>query len=643
MKLKLQLILLLALSFSLNAQTPRMVLVEEFTQASCGPCAQQNPAFDALLEMHEDKAVVLKYQTSWPGFDPMNLQNPDDVATRVSYYGVSGVPNAVMDGNQFQGAPSGVTLGGITSRQDFMSPVSMALDHTLSDDLKKMTITLDVTNTLASELSNSNLRLRVAVIEKDIAFPSAPGSNGEDHFNSVMRTMIGGAAGLAIDNPMAAGETVPFSWEVDIPSYIYTYAEIGVVAFIQNDGTKEVLQSAISYPKALVGEYVDGALTNSFSYSDNFCNPTVSASAVLTNNGTKNITKAEVGMVINGNIGQVVMFEGDLAPGQSETLNFDDVDLATGFSTFYTGIASLNDGETDVSTFDQLGVQDSKSVFGSYAEMNGTFEGLPFNDEGDFIVASPHGLSFVNVEAASFGTGFGPVGGYAESNNSLIIDYWTWDPSVIPDPGYMYFGEIDMSGYTNSQITFDKAGMLYTASDPDRLDLEVSTDCGDTWTAVWGKQGSELSTNGTKQDGRFIPQLESEWSSEAVDMSAYDGMSNVSIRFKATSGYGNSLYIDNIVLSSVSSTEDVYTGSYELSPNPAVDYINFSIDSESNLDYNLNIMTIDGRLAKRVVNNGTLSTGTNNVTIDVSDLNSGMYLLQFVSEEGSFIEKINKI
>ncbi|MBI9034293.1 MAG: hypothetical protein JEZ03_07470, partial [Bacteroidales bacterium] len=31
------------------SQSQRLVLVEEFTQASCGPCAGQNPAFTALM------------------------------------------------------------------------------------------------------------------------------------------------------------------------------------------------------------------------------------------------------------------------------------------------------------------------------------------------------------------------------------------------------------------------------------------------------------------------------------------------------------------------------------------------------------------------------------------------------------------
>src|SRR3954467_14352034 len=79
-------------------QSQRLVLAEEFTQASCPPCASQNPAFNALLTANASKVTSIKYQTSWPGTDPMNAQNPNEVATRVALYNVSGVPDSPMDG-----------------------------------------------------------------------------------------------------------------------------------------------------------------------------------------------------------------------------------------------------------------------------------------------------------------------------------------------------------------------------------------------------------------------------------------------------------------------------------------------------------------------------------------------------------------
>ncbi|HFC00506.1 MAG TPA: hypothetical protein ENJ53_06845, partial [Phaeodactylibacter sp.] len=79
-------------------QAQRKAFVEEFTNASCGPCASQNPDFNALIANNLDKVVVLKYQTDFPGYDPMNEQNPSEVDTRQAYYSVNGVPTAIIDG-----------------------------------------------------------------------------------------------------------------------------------------------------------------------------------------------------------------------------------------------------------------------------------------------------------------------------------------------------------------------------------------------------------------------------------------------------------------------------------------------------------------------------------------------------------------
>ncbi|HNQ83124.1 MAG TPA: hypothetical protein PKM34_05735 [Bacteroidales bacterium] len=59
------------LVFSVHSQSQRMVLIEEATNASCGPCASQNPAFDNLLNQNRDILTAIKYHWYFPGYDPM--------------------------------------------------------------------------------------------------------------------------------------------------------------------------------------------------------------------------------------------------------------------------------------------------------------------------------------------------------------------------------------------------------------------------------------------------------------------------------------------------------------------------------------------------------------------------------------------
>ena len=126
MKKIFTLICLSAMGTFAFAQTQRTVLLEHFTQASCGPCATYNPAIEALINANPGKIIALKHQTSWPGVDPMNAQNPTQVATRVSYYSVTGVPNSVIDGNYYNGHPASVNQAMVDGAYAVPAPFSLS-------------------------------------------------------------------------------------------------------------------------------------------------------------------------------------------------------------------------------------------------------------------------------------------------------------------------------------------------------------------------------------------------------------------------------------------------------------------------------------------------------------------------------------
>lgn len=228
----------------LFAQTQRLVFVEEFTQASCGPCASANPAFNTLLNANTTKATSLKYQVSWPGSDPMNAQNPTDAANRVTYYGVSGVPDARLSGTVTSGAPSNVTQAKIDAEYAIPSAYSIKLDHWFNAANDSIYINCEITCT--QNVTFVNPRIRVSLIEKTITFSTAPGSNGEKVFYNVMRKMYPTANGIALPGTMTNGQKKVFSFKEKLPSYIYSKPQLGVVAWIQDDATKNVKQSAIS-------------------------------------------------------------------------------------------------------------------------------------------------------------------------------------------------------------------------------------------------------------------------------------------------------------------------------------------------------------------------------------------------------------
>ena len=109
--------LLVLFAFRTNAQTERILLFECFTNTSCGPCAQQNPAMDDLISNNADRIAAIKYHMSWPGNnDPMYVHNTADNNARRGVYNINSVPLTVVDGiryNAVTSVPSGINQNAI--------------------------------------------------------------------------------------------------------------------------------------------------------------------------------------------------------------------------------------------------------------------------------------------------------------------------------------------------------------------------------------------------------------------------------------------------------------------------------------------------------------------------------------------------
>jgi hypothetical protein len=235
------LVAVLTATLSYGQLAPRLVLLEHFTQASCGPCATYNPAVEVLMSNNEGTIIDVKYQTSWPGYDPMYNQNPTDPNTRVSYYSVNGVPNSVLDGNTYNGHPSGWNQSNINLRAADSSAFLMTIEHTMTTT---DSVFIDVTIEAVADISGTFV-LQTLITEKLIEFDDAPGTNGETEFRNVTRAMLPSATGVALENDWTIGmdTTISLAWSIE--KFIYDRGRIQAVAFVQNNATKRVEQAAI--------------------------------------------------------------------------------------------------------------------------------------------------------------------------------------------------------------------------------------------------------------------------------------------------------------------------------------------------------------------------------------------------------------
>ncbi|MBN1423599.1 Omp28-related outer membrane protein [Candidatus Fermentibacteria bacterium] len=229
------------------ASPRRIVLLEEATNASCAPCAQNNPKLQEFFSTHFGGVVSVRYHAWWPGAnDPMYLENTVDNRDRIGYYGISGVPNYVMDGTNYgvPGDPDAM-VSQMWERLNVPPPVKIVVERIAGRDSLLCNVTV-----IGDEAIAGNLFLRTAVIERLIVYPTPPGNNGETEFADVMRKMLPDATGIPVAS-IAAGDTLRFSLGCEIGAS-WNPADLAVVAWLQDDATKEVFQAGIDLPTYIV-------------------------------------------------------------------------------------------------------------------------------------------------------------------------------------------------------------------------------------------------------------------------------------------------------------------------------------------------------------------------------------------------------
>lgn len=620
------------------SQSQRSVFIEEFTQASCPPCETTTPALNSIIEANASKIVQIRYQTSWPGVDPMNVDNPTEVATRVSYYGVTGVPDVIADGTT-TGNPGTLPQALIDSRYGTSAPVLVEVEHTIND-LTSMDVTVTITNEGTEAFEDAGDKLRVALVEEVITWPSPPGSTSLVDFESVMKTFFTGTAGIDVPE-IAAGESWTMTWEgLDIPTTVYNYNELAVVAWVQNDATKAVHNSGYSSPQTLIG-YADLGITNAVANtSDNLCDYEFAGEVTVVNESATEVESYDVNLVINGAAAQTINVTDVLAGGASNTVTFDAFDLPAGTSVIAYNVAAT--GGDFATLNDNSGSVVVGKAAAAAASVSQDYEADVVGFFPNNVVANLPAIRFngLVINAALAGSG-APMGGYGESSNSIAVDFWLWNPASVEATGEIVIAE-QFTVPADGNLSFDYAYTSYLGSQ-ERLQVQVSTDCGVTYADVYNKVGADLRTAPEVNDGAaggFFKPGANDWVTENIDLSTYEGQ-EVLIRMFLTSAWGDMLYLDNIRMNSPVDVNDLNDNeSLLVFPNPASQNMNIELSIEESANVTVRMIDMLGRtiLTEQIGNN---VSGVINHTLNVSDVNSGAYLLFFQLDERQVVQRVN--
>jgi len=651
----------------LLGQAQRMVLIEHFTNASCAPCAAQNPAFHALLSGNTENVVALKYQAPFPGYDPMNQANPGQVNTRGDYYELTGVPTAWIDGvlpdNDYAGGigdwnitqTSGYAGGPYGYNQDVLSyaaglstPVTIDLTHSLNATFDEITITAVVKNLDTAAINLPAGRFHVVLIEKEVKYAEAPGSNGETVFHNVMRRMYPGATGSPL-TAIAAGDSVTFTFTEPLPSYIADKREVGVIAFYQNDANQSVLQAAYSEPQAIPNALDAAVGTNLTQDPVGLCGATIVPEVSITNSGEQEITSLEIGLAVNGTTTITETWTGTLAPGASTTVTFDEYPLA-GTASISFVILEVNGEATDINQLNNA------SSAESYSSISNEIYGTELIEDNENYVNTYPSIAVIEeaIPDGEFGSGTfesrssdempvatpADLGGYGQSERSLFVNFYQWNPAgATNDFGTMTYPKLDFSATDNAYLKFDRSHARYQGSS-DRLQILVSPDCGVTWTMVYNKAAAQLATR-PDQDAYYVPPANG-WVTDSVSLSAFDGTPELNIQFKAISNWGNNLYIDNINVSGLivgtNDIENLLAGKVAVFPNPASLTVNIEFELVEATPVTIEILNVNGQLVETLDQNRDYAAGQYIRTWNPE--NAGVYMARIRTQLGESTQRI---
>ncbi len=240
-----------------DKEANKVAVLELFTGAQCPPCVAADVAFDALQKAYKPSELVLiQYHLHIPGPDP--LTNTDAIA-RARYYAANSTPSTFFNGAKAAAGGGGMAgaenkykqyIGVIDPLLETSTEVKIAGRAARSGD--KVNIGVEVTG------PTEGLTLRLLVVEETVKYV---GGNNLRFHHQVVRAMPGGADGVAIsDKTFKHAATVELG-EVrkSLNKYLDEYSAtrtfpkpdrpmdmkaLRVIALVQNDKTKEIVQAA---------------------------------------------------------------------------------------------------------------------------------------------------------------------------------------------------------------------------------------------------------------------------------------------------------------------------------------------------------------------------------------------------------------
>ncbi len=371
------------------------------------------------------------------------------------------------------------------------------------------------------------------------------------------------------------------------------------------------------------------------------CSLDANASFTFKNVGCSLLTNASITYTVDAGTAQSYTFSGSVASEASTTITLPTLtSLTIGSHTIVVTINSIN------------GTPDANSATANSATKTFTLtgnQGTVLASQGFQGTFPPTGYTINNPDAGSITWTQGTKG--KGSTKSAFMDFFNYGGGTVAQNGQIddlnlpLANIVGIAGNTATTIpvlTFDVAYAYYSVDGTDcnnpggtttqqlpcsydTLVVRVSNNCGTTWTEVYRKQKDLLATAPPAQGATGFGPTATQWRNDQIDLSAYANEQGLQIQFHTINNYENNLYVDNINLSRIVSTDlfSKQNTAFKLQPNPANNYTRIMLDTDIAEAVTLNLYDAMGQLVRSQATK-TIN-GHNEFVFDTTGLPAGCY------------------
>ena len=438
----------------------------------------------------------------------------------------------------------------------------------------------------------------------------------------------------ALTSSFAAPPSTPANWRDDTIN-LTPYLKAGqhlVIKFrnVNAHGNNLYLDDiSISAHVSLDRDVLPTSITNVPEY---VCNGVITPSMSFRTDGAKVLTSLKVNYKIDNGTVQSINWTGSLTQNNSATVALPDLPaLAPGEHTL-TIYTSQPNGLNDLNVYNDTIKQIFYTMGKAVSPISATFENVTF-PPAQWVIANAEKDITWQRTTSSAATGVGSM--------------------VIPNFKTSTVNNVDkfispvISGnelYDSVFVSFDYAYATGLASGAgtqwDTLEIAITTDCGNNFTTVWKKWGTDLQTitGAGNPSAEYVAQP-GDWKNIIIPLFPVTGNKDFQVFFISRSNHQNDLYIDNINIFGKILPERLKKQGYLIYPSPFQDqFIIRNLEEPVTLKSAALFNSIGQRVWMQEYN----GNASKEIYVNASNLPKGVYTVKLFYTDKTVVEKIIK-